>query len=107
MTKDTRLYYEAHITVSPSADFDAFCNWTEERDLKASKFDVDMVDDHHGAWFLSARGENKAFLLGSLIGAVNELKRIGYDVLRWKIEDTVWDSKYGDTFEEALVEIRA
>lgn len=107
--KDTRLYYEAHITVQPGTDFETFIKWAEERDWKASKFDVDMVDDATDMWFLSARSESKAFILGSTIGAVQALNAgsiVPYPILRWKIEETVWDSKYGDTFEDAMKDIR-
>lgn len=103
MTK-ARLYYEAHVTVESrdaledmlTDPWGAFkliahsCGW------RPSKFSEDEVDDYHGKWFLSWRGEDLDATITAVRAMVGALRRGGYEVLRWKIEDTVYDSKHGD-----------
>ncbi len=99
----TRLYYEAHITVKPNLeiiplhDWHTFREWAEAHDFRASRFDVDEVDHYDGAWFLSNRSTNLEEMKDRINYAVNILTQCNYKVLRWKIEDTLLDSKYGDT----------
>ena len=97
----TGLYYEAHITVEAGLD----CYWTDFTNLfpgtfKCSKFDEDQVDDYNGKWFMSARDTDLDSIILTIRMAVERLEHLGFSVLRWKIEDTVLDSKYGDTFKE-------
>jgi hypothetical protein len=95
----TRLYYEAHITVEASNDvaFETFAAKARAMGWRASKFDEDEVDDMNGNWFLSFRDPSltvtKRFIKEQLVC----LRCNGLIPIRWKIEDTVLDSKHGDT----------
>lgn len=93
-----RLYFESHITVEDDGGvFDTFAAWARGRDWRASRFSEDEVDDYNGKWFMSARGTDleatKTHSKETLMG----LYDAGYTVLRWKVEDTLLDSKHGDT----------
>ena len=100
-----RLYYEAHVTVeSQDALTDMMTDpWTpfkflaSQRGWRASKFSEDEVDDYHGKWFLSFRDTDLEFTRKAVGSMVDLLGRRGYEVLRWKVEDTLLDSKHGDT----------
>lgn len=94
-----RLYYEAHVTVEAREtenDWMTFkmiasnCGW------RASKFSEDEVDDYHGKWFLSWRGEELEDTTRAVRAMVSALLGGGYIVIRWKVEDTLLDSKHGD-----------
>ena len=95
----TRLYYEAHITVE-ARDMDF---WEEFeglfRGFRVSRFDIDHVDDYNNKWFMSTRGKDLGELGDKIRDAINTLIEYNYKVTRWKIEDTLLDSKYGDTLE--------
>lgn len=93
-----RLYYEAHITVKAEDDgFDLFAESTRYADWKASQFSEDEVDDMSGMWFASYRSTDMEVIRQRTATAIRALKKLGYEVMRWKIEDTLLDSKYGDT----------
>jgi hypothetical protein len=100
----TRLYFEAHITVeaSPVHHWDSFAARARLEEWRASKFDEDEVDDMSGQWFLSARSPRLETIKASMLRMLGLLRDAGLTVLRFKIEDTVLDSKYGDT-EQSLV----
>lgn len=91
------LYYEAHITIEPKEKnkfiqlaVDLGSSW------RISLFDQDMVDDYHGKWFASYRGSDLEVTKAEVYLAVKALESKGYKILRWKIEDTILDSNYGD-----------
>ncbi len=97
----TRLYYEAHITVRPpmfgTINWTWFSSFAERNQFKASRFDVDEVDQYDGCWFLSARDTNLQALKEKIKIANHSLIDSSFKPVRWKIEDTLLDSKYGDT----------
>lgn len=95
----SRLYYEAHVTVEEGPDWELFAHSARATDWRASKFDEDEVDDMSGKWFLSCRGEDLDQVRGWVRSMIADLEESGLTVLRWKIEDTVLDSKHGDTLE--------
>jgi hypothetical protein len=92
-----KYYFEAHITVDAKEpeQWEEFTN-IQPYSFKHSKFDVDEVDSYHGKWFMSARNEYLDELKLDMSLAMIKLKNAGYNVIRWKIEDTLFDSKYGD-----------
>lgn len=103
-----RLYFELHITCEAlegavgrfsSGPFEQFADFAEPLGWRASRFGEDHVDEMHGKWFLSARETELEAAKHNLVAILGKLKRAGYTVLRWKIEDTVLDSKYGDTLD--------
>jgi hypothetical protein len=95
-----RLYLEMHITIESTRcpiTFEELREWAGE-EWKVSKFDEDDVDGFTGKWFMSARDE--CCLAGAqreMRRALTELRHFGITVLRYKIEDTLLDSKHGDT----------
>jgi hypothetical protein len=98
----SRLYYEAHVTVeagSEGDDWTIFASGARSRGWRASKFDEDEVDDMSGKWFLSFRDPELSRTKYHVRRCVEALESSGRTVLRWKIEDTVLDSKHGDTLE--------
>ena len=99
-----RHYFELHITVE-AIDIDPIQQWEDfKKGMKillpmwrVSKFSEDEVDDYHGKWFMSARVTDPNWIKPFLANAVQFIKQGGYEVLRWKAEDTIFDSKHGDT----------
>lgn len=107
----TRLYFEAHITVDPKpttemyrnknlADYGVFCTAAEVLGWKCSKFDHDDVDGIAGMWFMSAKSERWDVIQVDVLNTVETLEAAGWTVTRAKIENAVWDTKYGDTYHE-------
>lgn len=94
-----RLYLELHITVESQEDekFPLFQGWAMVNNWRASRFSEDDVDGYNSKWFLSAREEYKSVAVANLKKTLAALTEKGHYVLRWKIEDTLLDSKYGDT----------
>lgn len=94
-------YYEAHITVQAAEEvqWDHFAATARKYGWKASKFDEDEVDDMSGMWFLSARHPSYEFIASDIVDQIHLLNLTGFIVLRYKIEDTLLDSKLGDTLE--------
>lgn len=106
----TRLYFEAHITVDPGATFKAtqdkafadygtFCLAAEMLGWKCSKFDHDDVDNIEGMWFMSAKSEKWGVIQQDVLNAISIFEATGYVIVRAKIENAVWDTKYGDTYQ--------
>lgn len=105
----TRLYFEAHITVDPSpteamyrnktpVDYESFCFAAEALGWKCSKFDHDDVDGIAGMWFMSAKSGKWEVIQVDVLNTVATLEAAGYTVARAKIENAVWDTKYGDNY---------
>jgi hypothetical protein len=99
---ESRLYYESHVTVEAGEYWDQFAAMVRELDWRASKFDEDEVDDMSGKWFISARGRDLSEVKWRMGQILDILEELGYEVLRWKIEDTVLDSKHGDERKELV-----
>jgi hypothetical protein len=96
---EARLYFEAHITVDrpETNDWNLFKWIGLKYDWKCSKFDQDDVDGYHNKWFMSARDTDLETLKVRVKNTTLLLINGEFNVIRWKIEDTVLDSKYGDT----------
>lgn len=92
-----RLYCELHVTVEPFGSWDEFKEFMDRLNWRASRFDEDLVDNYSGKWFISQRAEDQIECGPMLAGIVGHLVNANYTVLRWKAEDTLLDSKYGDT----------
>lgn len=97
MTK-ARLYFESHITIDrpETNDWNLFKWIGLKYDWKCSKFDQDDVDGYHDKWFMSARDTDLETLKNRIKTTINSLTDKSFNVIRWKIEDTVLDSKHGD-----------
>ena len=101
--KNSRLYYEAHITIRAdeeipyvSDEWDYFKTVLDSDVWKCSRFDEDDGDNYKDMWFCSTRHANWEKITEITKNALNILKDNDYDIIRWKIEDTILDSKYGD-----------
>ncbi len=95
--KTARHYYELHITLDAKDNFDNFLNFCNKIEWRGSRFSEDEVDHYHGKWFASARCHRESSIKIWLKEAINAFQEAGYNVIRWKAEDTLLDSKYGDT----------
>ena len=105
MRNKTRLYYEAHITVQAQPGTEGFANFAEvceKAEWKASVFGEDYVDGEAGQWFASWRGPKRKMTFKRVQAAVAALTEKGYVVTRWKVEETVADSKEGDKLEDFI-----
>lgn len=94
---DTERYFEAHITVEAGDDWDKFAENVRLNGWRASKFDEDEVDDMSGKWFMSMRSNSLAGIMRAMKNAIVGIEGLRYKVLRYKIEDTILDSKLGDS----------
>lgn len=95
--KKSRLYYELHLTLEAGDDFNNFLKICQSVDWRGSRFDQDEVDAYHGKWFASQRCEYEDDIKLLLKDAILTFEKEGYSVIRWKAEDTLFDSKYGDS----------
>lgn len=89
------MRYEAHITVEPDPEhtYEDFVASTKIWGWKASRFDHDDVDDIAGKWFISMASDNRPKICQCLLEAVTDIVSTGGVVLRWKLEETIIDSK--------------
>lgn len=100
-----RLYYEAHITVEPldaeSFGYSDFVDAIEQdhKNWRASKFEHDDVDNIADKWFLSAKSNHLPAMKWAVSTMLADLRGHGFVIERWKIEEAVLDSKYGDSEE--------
>lgn len=94
--KSARLYYELHITLDAGDNFDDFLKICNKMDWRGSRFSEDEVDHYHGKWFASNRCTRESSIKIWLKQAIEAFQEAGYTVVRWKAEDTLLDSKYGD-----------
>lgn len=105
----TRLYFEAHITVDPKPteemyrnknlrDYSVFVTAAGHLGWKCSKFEHDDVDQIAGMWFMSYKTWDFQEMREAVTTAVETLEAAGWTVARAKIENAVWDTKYGDTY---------
>lgn len=98
-----RLYYEAHITIDPvfdqarvEAGVIADRHGFQLAELIMRKSRRERERQHQDDTFMTARAKRWFDIRTRTRAAVNELLRCGYGVRRWKIEDTLLDSKAGD-----------
>jgi hypothetical protein len=101
-------YYEAHITCNSETlsageinerAWELFTEIAQESDWKASRFDQDDVDGYHDKWFMSARDEDLEVMKKRIKDVMWQLYVDDFVIVRWKIEDTILDSKLGDKLE--------
>jgi hypothetical protein len=98
------MKYEAHITVQPSAEhsYAEFAAALRELGWKPSMFEHDEVDDIAGKWFVSYASDDRDEIINEVKGMIHGLSCAGEEVLRWKIEQTLFDSKAGCGIEEGI-----
>ncbi len=95
----SRLYFEAHITIEAEPDIEEFEEFKESvgPDWKVSRFDEDEVDGYDGKWFASSKHESNEVISHMLESALFRLQKDEFIVIRAKIENTQFDTKYGDS----------
>lgn len=98
------MKYEAHITVEPmvaeSFSYEDFAENVLRHRWRASKFDHDDVDGIAGKWFISYASDDRLTITTETRNMVRFLEAEGFTVLRWKVEETLFDSKHGDALED-------
>jgi len=96
------VYYEAHITVDSLRlninQFPVFKNVCGST-WKVSRFEEDEVDGHDGKWFATTQSDNLESIFILTSNTVSLLDSRGYRVMRAKIEQTLFDTKYNDKMD--------
>lgn len=97
LPQNSRLYYEAHVTVPPlSAEqqqaVDSLC---ASMDWRRSTFELHKEGMVPNA-FVSARDASRTSIISRVAAMCAALRNMGLPLLRWKIEDTLLDSNRGD-----------
>jgi hypothetical protein len=100
VTHTTDLYFECHVTVEPVFD-DRLDDL--KRLAKPSRFKVadllmrkrlaDAPERSQFDTFLTGRGTDYADLQSRMESVINDCRANGYEVWRWKIENTLLDVK--------------
>lgn len=94
----SRLYYEAHITVRPPINekvdvLDRLCTVHKWR---LSTFAMLKPDGGYPNAFLSYR-DARLVAIGNAVASMCDVLALNqFEVLRWKVEDTLFDSNNGD-----------
>ena len=96
----SNLYYESHITIDP-----VFYDRLEEFKTIAARYNYRVTellmvkeDQSTKDSFCTSRSKNYTQITNDTISLVDMLQRKGFKVLRYKIEDTLVDSKIEDRF---------
>lgn len=97
-----RLYYEAHITIDPVAE--GCREFVQERLLgpwgfRLAKLLMDKGVPSTLDTFCTAHGTDYVNVQLRVVGAVRALQREGYTVRRYKVEDTMMDSRTADVLD--------
>jgi hypothetical protein len=93
----SRLYYEAHITVPPlnNAQLAVVEQLCSAHDWHRSTFELHKGGQVPNA-FVSCRDTSRNHIIARTGTMLRLLLNAGFTVLRWKVEDTLLDSKRGD-----------
>jgi len=96
-----RYYFEAHITVEPeihtrTLQFRKICEFSGWHVSSFLMFNEKVANDKKPKMFCSWRGTEYAVAVQAVIDMVGLLRNRNFNVLRYKIEDTLIDSKIED-----------
>lgn len=98
-----KLYFEAHVTIEPVFDHDrehvqllASQHGFKLADLLMQKRALDAPERSKHDTFMTSHGIELTEIKNRLILLIRALKANGYKVWRYKIEDTVLDSRDND-----------
>ncbi len=96
-------YYEAHITLEPLFDEQheelvTICSHYgfHVAELLMRRRQNDLPERSRDDSFATGRSKTLEDLKGRMLALMDELTRQGFVIWRYKIEDTVLDSRYGD-----------
>src|SRR5690349_10698437 len=97
------LYFEAHVTIEPVFDdrltrFQEVCGWHGFRaaELLMKKRSADTPERSQHDSFCTGRDQIYELLERRMRMLVQDLRREGFQVWRYKIEDTIIDSRHND-----------
>jgi hypothetical protein len=100
---NSKLYYECHVTIEPVFDADLIKvgsigekYFFRVADLLMQKRHEDMPTRSKFDTFLTGRHMNYDVLQERMVALVKNLQECGYKIWRYKIEDTILDSKLND-----------
>ena len=100
------LYFECHITIEPvfdgklsHADFLAKKHKFSVADLLMKKREKDTLKRSEMDTFMTGRNKSFNTLKTNMESLIKELLAEGFKVWRYKIEDTILDSKFNDSLE--------
>lgn len=99
----TALYYESHVTIEPVFDdrLDRFRELVKIDDFRAADLLMqkrleDTPERSKYDTFCTGRSSDLNHLREHMISLVKRLQAEGFTVWRYKIEDTLMDSRYDD-----------
>lgn len=104
MGKHARLYYEAHITIDPVPEDQRpkVQGLLAPYNFKLAKLLMQKGEPSAIDTFATGHGKELQDIKTRLLEAVYTLHANGHTVRRWKIEDTLFDSRHGDTFRSMM-----
>lgn len=94
-----RLYYEAHITIDPvpEADRAALQALLTPHGFKLAKLLMQKGEPSNIDTFCTAHGTDLGDIKRRTLRAIEVLEENDHTPRRWKIEDTLFDSRHGDS----------
>lgn len=99
----TNLYFESHITIEPVYDerLDIFICISKKFGFKVADFlmkkrNIDTEERSKNDSFCSSRGSDYSEIRFRMLCLICELRAEKFKVWRYKIENTLMDSKYRD-----------
>lgn len=102
---EARIYYEAHVTIEPLNDLTrpAVQTLCDRHGFKIAEFLMQRADSaapdvpaNDPNSFVSCRETNKTTMIRRITYLVLDLRKAGIEVRRYKMEDTLVDSRHGD-----------
>lgn len=97
-------YYECHVTIEPAykhSDRELIEQWAHVFYFRLAEFLFRNGAKANPDTFLTSRHKDYDILHTRMINLIKELQQAGFKILRYKIEDTIMDSKIND--EENLL----
>lgn len=103
MSQIAKYYYEAHVTIEPvfderlaQAQVIARQHKFKVADLLMKKRERDSEERSKNDTFLTGHSKSYSDIQERVRAVVNQFKQEGFKVWRYKIEDTMLDSKFDD-----------
>lgn len=101
----SNLYYEAHITIEPAFDENLVMAGMiaskykfKVADLLMKKREVDTEERSKNDTFMTGHDQDSENLTTRMSELIRELQLSGFKVWRYKLEDTVFDSRVEDLY---------